>query len=83
VKKPADKPGFVVDNHSSSNTVARILKQSTRVQRGPRQRTPIWPCSEWSLPCRVLLPDARCALTAPFHPYLSRKRPSAVCSLLH
>jgi len=58
VKKPADKPGFVVDNHSSSNTVARILKQSTRVQRGPRQRTPIWP-------------------------YLSRKRPSAVCSLLH
>jgi len=32
--------------------------------------TPIWPCSGWSLPCRELLPDARCALTAPFHPYL-------------
>lgn len=33
-------------------------------------RTPIWPCSGWSLPCRELLPAARCALTAPFHPYL-------------
>jgi len=32
--------------------------------------TPIWPCSGWSLPCRGLLPAARCALTAPFHPYL-------------
>jgi len=32
--------------------------------------TPIWPCSGWSLPCHELLPVARCALTAPFHPYL-------------
>jgi len=32
--------------------------------------TPIWPCSGWSLPCHGLLPAARCALTAPFHPYL-------------
>ncbi len=31
-----------------------------------------------------LLPAARCALTAPFHPYLIPLRgPSAVCSLLH
>jgi len=30
---------------------------------------PIWSCSGWSLPCRILLPAARCALTAPFHPY--------------
>jgi len=32
---------------------------------------------------RPLLPGARCALTAPFHPCLCRKRPSAVCSLWH
>jgi len=81
--KPADKPGSVVDNHSSSDQVTLIVMQSTRVQRGPRHRTPIWPCSGWSLPCHELLPVARCALTAPFHPYLCRKRPSAVCSLLH
>jgi len=30
---------------------------------------PIWSCSGWSLPCRLLLPETRCALTAPFHPY--------------
>jgi hypothetical protein len=30
---------------------------------------PIWSCSRWGLPCRRMLPPARCALTAPFHPY--------------
>ena len=30
---------------------------------------PIWSCSGWGLPCRDVLPPARCALTAPFHPY--------------
>ncbi len=28
----------------------------------------IWSCSGWGLPCRRVLPPARCALTAPFHP---------------
>ena len=28
----------------------------------------IWSCSRWGLPCRGMLPSARCALTAPFHP---------------
>ena len=28
---------------------------------------PIWFCFRWSFPCREPLPDARCALTAPFH----------------
>ena len=32
-------------------------------------RIPIWSCSEWGLPSPRLLPAARCALTAPFHPY--------------
>src|SRR6185437_17105957 len=26
-------------------------------------------CSAWGLPCRRPLPEPRCALTAPFHPY--------------
>src|SRR5690606_41484247 len=30
---------------------------------------PIWSCSEWGFPSPRLLPAARCALTAPFHPY--------------
>jgi len=43
---------------------------------GPQERArrlarfPIWSCSRWGLPCRRMLPPARCALTAPFHPYL-------------
>ena len=45
---------------------------------------PIWSCYAWSLPCRELLPATRCALTAPFHPYLTAKiNSAAVCSLLH
>jgi len=42
--------------------------------RGPRVQArkpacfPIWSCSRWGLPCRRMLPPARCALTAPFHP---------------
>lgn len=32
---------------------------------------PIWPCSKRGLPCHGMLPPMRCALTAPFHPYLS------------
>src|SRR3984957_17002774 len=37
-------------------------------------RFPIWSCSRWGLPCRQALPPARCALTAPFHPYRRRLR---------
>ena len=28
-----------------------------------------WPCSQWGLPCGLLLPEARWSLTPPFHPY--------------
>lgn len=48
--KLADKPGFVVDSHSSRCAVAYALKQPTRKQREPRHRFPIWPCSGWRLP---------------------------------
>ena len=68
-KEPADKPGSVVGNHSSGPAVTGGLKQPTRKHRGPRHCFPIWSCSRWGLPCRRVLPPARCALTAPFHPY--------------
>lgn len=50
--EPADKPGSVVDSHSSRRHVTAALKQPTRIQRGPRQWIPIWSCSRWGLPCR-------------------------------
>jgi len=44
-------------------------------------RSPIWSCSGWGLPCRRVLPPARCALTAPFHPCrpLARGRRCIFC----
>ena len=48
---------------------------------------PIWSCSGWGLPCRGVLPPARCALTAPFHPcrrpLLRETGAWAVCFLWH
>lgn len=38
-------------------------------------RFPIWSCSRRGLPCRRVLPPARCALTAPFHPYRPHPNP--------
>ncbi len=64
----ACKPGSVVDSHSSGAHVAVRLERPTRERRGPRHCSPIWSCSGWGLPCRRVLPPARCALTAPFHP---------------
>ena len=48
--------------------------------RAGRPRTlPAWPCSGWGLPSRRGHPRRWCALTAPFHPYLSEERRSAFC----
>ena len=81
VKEPADKPGSVVGNHSSGIAVTSGLKRPTRESVGRRfcahevrRHSPIWSCSRWGLPCRGVLPAARCALTAPFHPYQNRCR---------
>ena len=52
VAEPADKPGSVVDSHSSRRSVTATLKQPTRRHRGPRHSLPIWSCSRWGLPCR-------------------------------
>ena len=65
-----DKPGSVVDDHSSATHVTVRLKRPTRIRRGSRHQIPIWSCSGRGLPSPRLLPTARCALTAPFHPYL-------------
>ena len=68
--EPADKPGSVVDNHSSGTGVTTGLLQPTRRHRGSRFSLPIWSCFRWGLPSHRVLPLVRCALTAPFHPYL-------------
>ncbi len=67
--EPAGKPGSVVGNHSSGTAVTGGLVRPTRKRRGPRHCFPIWSCSRWGLPSHRVLPPARCALTAPFHPY--------------
>ena len=69
-----NKPGSVNDNHSSGTAVTDCLLQPTRESArnrrcGQAAYSPIWSCSRRGLPCRELLPVARCALTAPFHPY--------------
>jgi|SRR5688500_15862533 len=74
--EPADKPGSVLDSHSSRRNVAATLEQPTRTRRGPRHEVPIWSCSRWGLPCR---PVTRLAvrsyrtispLPAPCHPFV-------------
>ena len=67
-RESACKPGSVLNSHSSRIVVTNDLKRPTRIQRGQRRWISIWPCSRWGLPCRDVLPRARCALTAPFHP---------------
>ena len=57
--EPADKPGSVVDSHSSRRSVTATLEQPTRTRRGQRHEVPIWSCSRWGLPCR---PVARLAV---------------------
>ena len=85
----SNKPGSVIDNHSSGIAVTSYLKQPTRESARDRRwqtrrpaHSPIWSCSGRGLPCRELLPVARCALTAPFHPYLpSRTKTGGIFSV--
>ena len=75
-----DKPGSVVDNHSSGTNVTACLKQPTRSQRGSRHLETYLVLLRVGFTLPLLLPTARCALTAPFHPYQPKL---AVFSLLH
>ncbi len=52
---------------ASSNLPGSPLRHA--VQAIKPAHPPIWSCSRRGLPCRDVLPRARCALTAPFHPY--------------
>ena len=87
-RQPAYKPGLVWqrgsplrDGHSSGAAVAGRLEQPTRAT-GPE--TDPQPLASRVRPYSVLLPvglavprllpAARCALTAPFHPYLPANR---------
>lgn len=72
-KKSVDKPGSVRDNHSSGTFVTECLKRPTRIPYGPY--VPVNRMDSYLVLLQVgfalpqLLPVARCALTAPFHPY--------------
>jgi len=50
VEKSIDKPGSVVDNHSSRPVIADRLQPPTRRLGEPLHRLPIWCCSGWRLP---------------------------------
>jgi len=73
----ADKPGSVVDSHSSGMPVTGHLKQPTRKHaRAVRCRSdesvysfPYLALLRAGFAVPFLLPGPRCALTAPFHPY--------------
>jgi len=60
--------------YASSDLPGSLCEPQVR-GRSPA-RFPIWSCSRWGLPCHRVLPPARCALTAPFHPYLPALRPT-------
>ena len=66
----ADKPASVVDGHLSGPHVAVQLERSTREskRRGPRL-FPYLSLLRVGFALPPSSPKARCALTAPFHPY--------------
>ena len=87
VAEPADKPGSVMDSHSSRPCIAAGLQQPTRRRRGSRHRLPIWSCSRWGLPYRLVaqlvVRSYRTVSPLPVPRTPKNAGPSAVCSLLH
>ncbi len=65
-REPACKPGSVVDSHSSGTCVAACLERPTREPCGPHDRSPIWSCSGWGLPCRPCCHGRGALLPHPF-----------------
>ena len=50
--KPSSVPAFAGEDHFSGTCIATGLMQPTRDSGGAgRSSSPIWPCSEWGLPC--------------------------------
>ena len=90
-REPACKPGSVEGNHSSGTRVAASLERPTRKRvrstaAPSRAPLPYLALLQVGFTVPPVLPPARCALTAPFHPCRPapmRARTWAVCSLLH
>jgi len=76
----ADKPGSVVDNHSSRHNVTVMLKRPTRIQREARRTDSYLVLLQvgFTLPSRVTTDAVRSYRTLSPLPTLP-----AVCSLLH
>lgn len=82
--KLTDKPGSVVDSHSSRPAIAHWLKQPTRVQYGPYHVNPYLALLrvEFTVPRTVASRAVRSYRTlSPLPDPITG--PSAVCSLLH
>jgi hypothetical protein len=67
--KSACKPDSVEDNHSSTISVTTHLERPTRKLHGPCNMLSYLVLLQVGFTLPPVLPPARCALTAPFHPY--------------
>ena len=82
--KPSSVPRCRGEDHFSGSVVTDALEQPTRdSSRGGPPLVPYLALLRVGFTMPPLLPGARCALTAPFHPCLCPEGPSAVYSLLH
>src|SRR5438270_2309784 len=79
--KPGSVPAKAGDGHSSGTFVAERLARPTRTAAGNSHCRPYLVLLPAGLAVPSALPQTRCALTAPFQPYLDN-RPWAVCFLL-
>ena len=70
IYESTDKPGSVLDSHSSGTSVTACLKQPTRFRRRWRLMETYLVLLRVGFTLPLLLPAVRCALTTPFHPYL-------------
>lgn len=71
--KPGSVQGFPLDDHSSGAVVTNSLKQPTRtpcVNPGAKSVCSYLVLLQAGFAMPNLLPNTRCALTTPFHPYL-------------
>ena len=72
------------ESHLSGMPVTGHLKQPTRCfLRGGPPHAPVWPCSGRGLPGRDCHQPRRCALTAPFHPYITDVMRYLFCGTFH
>jgi hypothetical protein len=81
--KSACKPDSVEDNHSSRISVATYLQRPTRKLHGPCNMLSYLVLLQAGFTLPPALPPARCALTAPFHPYRSDDRRYIFCGTFH